>query len=176
MAQVPECPQHLQGRFRMPHLWIERFLDMVAFEPNTGCWVWTGQRSLVQKGTGKRRAHLGYGQFKIGGRYRSAHRLAFEYFKGMIPENLECDHLCRAAHCVNPDHIELVTHSENVRRGTCPQQIRQRQTSKTECPLGHPYDHANTYTRSNGARYCRKCGSIRERRRRLNGPRIAAMS
>lgn len=75
-------------------------------EPNTGCWLYTNV------------FNNGYGQIQINGRDTLAHRTAYEYFKGPIPEGLELDHLCRTKACVNPDHLEPVTRSENVRRGT----------------------------------------------------------
>lgn len=36
---------------------------------------------------------------------------------GPVPEGMELDHLCRNRWCINPDHLEPVTHAENVRRG-----------------------------------------------------------
>lgn len=47
-----------------------------------------------------------------------AHRVYYERKYGPIPHGLEPDHLCGIKACVNPDHIEPVTHTENVRRGT----------------------------------------------------------
>jgi len=41
----------------------------------------------------------------------------YEYFKGPVPDGLELDHLCRVRSCCNPDHLEPVTHKENIRRG-----------------------------------------------------------
>lgn len=45
-----------------------------------------------------------------------AHRFAYELVKGPIPEGLTLDHLCNVPLCVNPDHLEPVTLSENIRR------------------------------------------------------------
>lgn len=67
----------------------------------TGCWLWRGSLSL------------GYASF--GGVW--GHRLAYEYAIGPIPAGLELDHLCRTTNCVNPAHLEPVTHAENMRRG-----------------------------------------------------------
>jgi len=64
------------------------------------------------------RDHLGYGKFN--GRRRvspvAAHRLAWEFCNGPIPARLEIDHLCRNKGCVRPDHLDLVTHRENMLR------------------------------------------------------------
>lgn len=45
-----------------------------------------------------------------------AHRVAYEYFLGPIPPGMEVDHLCRTRLCVNPMHLEVVGHRENVAR------------------------------------------------------------
>jgi hypothetical protein len=81
-----------------------------------------------------------------------AHRWAYEYSIGPIPEHLELDHLCRSRNCVNPEHLEAVTHLENMGRGIS------HQKAKTHCPKGHPYSGENLYVApSNGKRYCREC-------------------
>lgn len=74
---------------------------------NGGCLVWIGARIKT-----------GYGQTRVGNRVHMAHRAYFELRVGPIPEGLELDHLCRNRGCVNPDHLEPVTHKENLLRGT----------------------------------------------------------
>lgn len=76
-----------------------RFWPKVAEDGD--CWAWTGYRQPS-----------GYGQFDK----QYAHRWAFEHLRSEIPEGLELDHLCRVRHCVNPWHLEPVTHAENHRR------------------------------------------------------------
>lgn len=71
-----------------------------------GCWRWT--RSLDGKG---------YGQIAAGGKMYRAHRAVYEGNKGPIPKGTVLDHLCGRRDCVNPDHMEPVSHSENLKRG-----------------------------------------------------------
>lgn len=80
--------------------------------PFSGCWLWTGYLNPVN----------GYAHVTVqAGDDRTKtvylHRIAYEQAKGAIPEELEIDHLCRVRCCVNPDHLEAVTHQINRRRG-----------------------------------------------------------
>lgn len=76
------------------------------FKPNDdGCWIW-------QSGDNG----SGYGKIHVNGDSLYAHRYGFELFRGPIPEGLVLDHLCENPPCVNPWHLEPVTHQENIRR------------------------------------------------------------
>ena len=109
-----------------------------------GCWIWNG-----------RPKDTGYGQIKIGGKVINAHRAVWEAMRGPVPRGLELDHICGVRLCVNPDHLEPVTHRENILRGNSPAAKAAR---ATECPKGHPYDAENTYVRPDGkGRGCRTC-------------------
>ena len=84
-----------------------------------------------------------------------AHRVSYKIFVGEIPKGKELDHLCRNPACVNPRHMEAVSHRENLRRS--PSGAPAFHRSKTHCPQGHPYDKENTVV-YRGMRYCRACG------------------
>lgn len=73
---------------------------------NTLCWIWQLSRK-----------RNGYGELRKSGRTMYAHRWMYEQHVGPIPEGRDLDHLCRVRACVNPDHLEVVTRSENNRRG-----------------------------------------------------------
>lgn len=116
------------------------------------CWLWTA--SLDTRG---------YGQFGIRhGKLVRAHRYAYESLAGPHDAGLELDHLCRVRRCVNPDHLEPVTHRTNVLRGVAPVAKRARQT---HCRRGHPLTGSNLYIKPNGTRQCRRCHADRERQR-----------
>lgn len=72
-----------------------------------GCWIWTGAKQgeygLVRGPRPERRS-------------LSAHRLSYEHHVGPIPDGMEIDHLCCVKLCVNPYHLEPVTHRANIQR------------------------------------------------------------
>lgn len=128
--------------------------------PESGCRIWMG--SLLNGG---------YGTLTYRTKRYMAHRASYELNKGPIPEGLEIDHLCRVRSCINPNHLEAVTKSVNIRRGNYINGLnkaREIQKAKTHCPHGHPWDEKNTYCNSKGHRFCRKCDSIKHKKARDN--------
>ena len=123
-----------------------------------GCWVWSGQLN-----------DDGYGII----RRRSAHRYAYELLVGPIASGLEIDHTCCRRNCVNPSHMETVTHAENNRRAwergnherICRHRLATMQKAKTHCPNGHVLSGENlVIDGSSGARRCRTCNNDKAKR------------
>lgn len=152
---------------------LPRFWKRIDFDgpipqarPELGpCWEWTGP------------TQGGYGRVGFAGTRIMAHRLAYELLIGPLPSEpdptrpnlpLTTDHLCRNHACVRPEHLEIVTHLENMKRG-----VRNQNTGKTHCLNGHPYDEANTHCR-NGRRHCRACARERAQRNYVPRPRSAS--
>lgn len=139
-------PQHLQacdGMSEVLAIYAEpkedRFWSKV--DKSGDCWEWTGAR----KGSG----YVKYGCFEYLGKTVLAHRLSYEIHKGEIPEGLEIDHLCFNPGCVNPAHLEAVTHRENITRAM----RRDRR-----CKNGHLKTPDNVYVHERtGWRICISC-------------------
>lgn len=85
-----------------------------------GCWTWTS--SISPDGYGRAGTHQSHGT-------SLPHRVTWAEENGPIPNGLELDHLCNNRACVRPDHLEAVTHQENIRRAV---------DRRTTCPNGHP--------------------------------------
>lgn len=117
--------------------WSER----KTVDPVSGCWIWTGGLSTN-----------GYG--KAAGTY--VHRLSYAVAKGPIPPGTEIDHLCRNRRCFNPDHLEAVTHKENMGRAP-------HTHTKTHCRHGHVFAEVGFWLAPDGRRRCKECRRLRER-------------
>lgn len=121
-----------------------------------GCWLWLLSVSRT-----------GYGRITHRSKVHDAYRFIYELLVGPVPDGLHLDHTCHnrdplcpgkeCKHrlCVNPDHLEPVTQSENVRRAAF---------SRATCPNGHPYTPENTrIDRKTGGRRCRTCHNRKAR-------------
>ena len=93
----------------------QRFYSKV--QKKDGCWEWLGAKNH------------GYGAFMVGSskdgtrRIVRAHRWVWEQVNGEVPAGRELDHLCGNRSCVNPSHLEPVTHTENIKRALQRQEV-----------------------------------------------------
>lgn len=136
---------------------LDRLADKCALDDND-CLVWFG-------GVGS-----GYGRIARGPelgpdcpRMVSTHFAMYVLHKGPVPEGLEIDHLCRNRACCNPDHLEAVSHSENVLRGLPFRKPR------THCRRGHEFNESNPKLDK-----CRACNRERMRLRALEAARMVS--
>ena len=79
---------------------------------STPCWIWQGS------------TRGGYGMISnygnTGSKMIGAHTFYYEQKYGKVPSGMVLDHLCDQRICVNPEHLKLCTHEENIRRGKIP--------------------------------------------------------
>ena len=75
----------------------------------TACHIWQGSNSGTGRGGG-------YPRMCLNGQTVAVHRVMYVNQNGYVPGKKQIDHKCRNRMCVNPEHLEMVTHKENQRR------------------------------------------------------------
>lgn len=135
----------------------DRLAQRLVKDDTTGCLLWRG--SLNEKG---------YGQIAVEpGKPGLTHRVAWEIYRGPIPNGLCVLHRCDIPACCNPEHLFLGTKADNnadmIAKGRARQGVRQSQ--KTHCVHGHPLSGENLRIHD-GRRFCRTCARLWMQRKR----------
>lgn len=91
---------------------LDELFNRCIPEPNSGCWMWAGWTH-----------RQGYGSIKIAGKTKLAHRLSYEAAYGPFPKWMDVCHKCDVTGCINPDHLFLGDHQDNMidraKKGKC---------------------------------------------------------
>jgi len=125
------------GVYKRPPLEV-RFWPNVDKRGPDECWPW-------KAGVGGD----GYGRVRNGSKQDSAHRVSWELNNGPIPDGLHVLHKCDNRPCVNPAHLFLGTHQDNM----ADMVKKERTTRKTHCKRGHPLSGDNLlYVNKQGRR------------------------
>lgn len=141
----------LVQRWQPPLIWPSSPAEMFALLPerirsvrvvtSAGCWEANSHHS-----------GNGYVYISWNGRGRPLHRLVMEFLNRVLPSQ-DVDHLCRNVGCWNPDHLEGVTHAENMRRS--------KPATKMTCKYGHDWTDPRNVFYSRGTRRCAACNRAR---------------
>lgn len=130
---------------------------------DSGCWIWTGAKSGFHKPGIPR-----YGSTYFMGKQIRVHRAMYALANGIDARFSGGDvcHSCDNPSCVNPNHLFLASHKDNMLDASEKGRIKNQNTAKTHCKRGHEFSVENTLVGSTGYRECRMCKRAKDAKRR----------
>jgi hypothetical protein len=127
------------------HQMLGHLRSLTKPSAETGCWIWQGGKTAA-----------GYGKARLHGRQVYVHRVMYEAAHGFIDAALTIDHKCYQRDCINPDHLDLVTMAENMRRRRPPIGPHRPAINCVQC--GEPHMPKPAKIKIGHGRYCsRRC-------------------
>lgn len=116
-----------------------------------GCWLWHGNKNRA-----------GYGEVSIRNNRWMVHRYIYTVFIGEIPKGMHACHYCDVRNCINPSHLWLGTHKQNM--ADCRAKGRYYYANLTHCKRGHAFTPENTqYKKPGHLRGCKACQRAHQR-------------
>lgn len=134
MSGLAEGIAKLCYNISMAHQYSSLEEKLKDYTVNGECWEYNGCTD-----------DCGYALFMVDHKLKYAHRWSYEFYHGEIPDNMTVDHICFNRKCIRPDHLRLLSRSENAKRhakplrkefcSTCGGRKRLSKSGKTwKCP------------------------------------------